>query len=464
MKKLPTLFVLCFLYACSAGQPLKTATSKEFENSAKAFVAAEFSVAQLNNYLNEDLARGKGYYHVDSNTLMTQALQEISEALKLFDIQKLRKASIMFHALATRHPENILVQENYYRSVFMRDFLVLGEPSAEANEVFETLNPLVQQTFNPPSFIHYLVLEETAEFNNQRMAALLTSIKEQPFSASLWVNLSREYEAQKLWWLAAATAQRAVELESDNPEYIYQLGDSINDIIQTSACYYDERKLALGAVKRIAKAAQVTQSQLHLDNTGLQYLRIGLFPLAYQHAKKAYEIERNVWTADHYFHSALLLNRYAEASTILQENLNYWDHPEELHAMLSVGQGARGVEANSFAHSTEFKNNVMFLARSHWVDALFSQQTEQPDFWLAETSNRWDRAVQSRLVGQIDSKEFLSLAKNGCERTEAYFYDAYYAWLQGDIGEARKQLKQVREQTATLYYEYLWAPLVLKSL
>lgn len=312
----------------------------------------------------------------------------------------------------------------------------------------------------------YLALEHKTENLSDRKSMLIQAIQDQPFSATLWNALSEVYEEKQAYWLAVSAAKRANELSADVPKFMYQLGDSISDVIAHESCQYDETEYRKSAIKLLAKAAKKEPNQLYYDNLSLHYLRIGLFPLAYQNAKQAFELDINPWTATHYAQASLLLQRYDEAAKALAKAKTVLEKDVDLDISAALawkrGEPEKAIAALNTLNKSQ--QNLLTKLRVNWLLAINGQQVNHKKLSGVKQENPWQGIVRQFILEEKQEEEFIGLADDGCKATEAYFYMAYQAWIHQDIEKSKAYLKKVSQQPATLYSEYYWAPLILEKI
>ncbi|WP_188150865.1 hypothetical protein [Teredinibacter waterburyi] len=386
-------------------------------------------------------------------------------------------AKLKLSKALTETPDNVFVQKAHYLSHYM-SFIYTNDFDLQLlTKLYAEMNPVIKADTPPPSRITYAKALINNADNKTLIELTLNTIAEQPESAFSWHSLSEHYEQEKYDWLALAAAQQANRLSADNPEYLYQLGDSINDIIQQNNCVYEEREYAKRAVSYIAKAAAKAPNQLYYDNASLQYLNLGLFPLAYDQSKKAWDLERNAWTAWHYGYSSLYAGRYNEAigPAKFLIDTNNGKGAYHLLAIAHVGLNQReqaldaleNLEKRSKKSSTaspEFQPTVFDKISILWLNALLNgsdRATALANLKLDSIAGKddWHTAIMQKFThgSETANSTLIAQAKNDCEQTEAYFFDAFYAWTQGDNNQTKTLLKKTTNSSATRYYEYMYA-------
>lgn len=417
-------------------------------------------------YKNQETAPATTREHL---LLADDAMTRVRKGYSSVDIDK----AIYHYGIALKtHPENIIIQELHYRALFIRDRLSVGSTaSTHLIDSHKNLNWLIKKTLNPPGYVNYLKEVDDKKSATRLIPLMQKLIFQQPDNAYLWNALSELYDDNKQYWLAVAAAKMANQLNKDVPKYMYQLGDSINNVIQSQDCRFDEKEYAKSAVKYIARAAAKQPNQLYFDNTGLQYMHLGLFPIAYQSSKKAYDLEKNEWTILHFIDASLLTHRYKEAKEAANHYASIVDKDAiESYAMISASEGNLGAAAEIMQKINHSSDGVLVELRTRWLHELAGTKYIEKDIQSLVPKGRWQASI-SAYFKQSSSNEvrgpqeqLVSTAKNGCQRTEAYFYTAYSYWKQQKKDKAIEYLKLVEQQTATRYTEYLWAGILKNQL
>ncbi len=411
---------------------------------------------------------------VDDLQAGAQAYAKFHQTGQLAELQ----AAVEYLTLAyQKEPESAAVQKYYYLAKYFHYIVYRDEDIDSLKSLYQQLNPLVQKQSPPPSRVKYATVSDSDTSRETIDPIVKAMIQEQPFNAGSWHALSEYYEQVKDYWMAIATAKRAVQLEPANAEYMYQLGDSINDVIQLTECRYDQQHYAKAAVSHIAKAAAKSPNQLYLDNSGLQYLRLGLFPLAYSQLEKAWEMEKNWWTATHLAQAAILTGRYQEAAPAVQyliseagDMSSYRLEAQRLiglkqfdAALAVVSTLETKIESNKNAKE-KFYVSVFDSLQLSWLKSLLIEEKLAANTYSTRAAVDWSKTVADYFALENWETDYLVLQSlNSCEQTEAWFYQAYASWLQDDSAAAVEQLKNTRSSAATLFTEYLWAQVLLDS-
>lgn len=418
------------------------------------------STSVLSNSSKQTLS-APGWRTMSSEEIFQAASKEYEQAFQANNPFKLQKATIMLEAIYQRHPENILIQDRYYSAMFMRDYTFGGKPTNKIIELFQNLNPLLKENFNPPSYIHILSAQDNNSSAPQILKLAKQSIADQPYSAASWNALSEAYVGTEDYWLAVAASKRALEIEPESAQYLLQYGNSVDFVASASDCVYDQRDYLSHSVKATAKASRQLENAFAYELTGLQYMRLGLLPLAYQNYKQGLALEKSPWMLGSYTEALIVMGRYDEAAdTLSHAELTEYDEVNEYHAMMTIAANHHNNGTQRFLNGHTEETNALWLARWHWVNSLISGVSEVPNFSLSTSDTEWEGRIKQFLKNDITHKELLDDANSGCEKTEANFYVAYDFWRKANVPLALEYLETAASQNATTYYEKMWAPIL----
>lgn len=375
-------------------------------------------------------------------------------------------------------PDNVFVQKAHYKAQYEAVFLELIRSMREPDytsllAIYGQLHPAIQNEVPVPSRLAY-AFAHAHEADSKEVEALLHQmVFEQPYNPANWLSLSEFYEENKQRWMAVVAADRAHQLNPDNAVIVYQLGDVINDVAQASECVYSQREYLKRSVFYMAKAAAKQPQPLYHNNTALQYMRLGLFPMGYQQAAKSWGIEQNRWSASRYAEATQLLERYDETVTAGEYFLNN-ENPVEGHLVLArVAVAQRKIKAALLAidaieesgnQNSQHRPESLTALQLSWVRALLSQKAVTPLLVKPRSNSEWVDNIVDYFDPLEEAKVSLEArAGDSCQLTEAYFYEAYKHWLTGNSPEAKRYLEKTLNSAATLYSEYLWAKAILGS-
>ena len=83
---------------------------------------------------------------------------------------------------------------------------------------------------------------------------------------------------------------------------------------------------------------------------------------------------------------------------------------------------------------------------------------------IASVNDRWERALLRFHRRELSENTLLSAARDACEKTEAHYFVAWRAWLEGDKQAARQHFERVLGYEVPRFFEYTAAKAHLRSL
>lgn len=372
----------------------------------------------------------------------------------------------LFHYadLHRRHPDNVLWQRSYYQTLFWQVASKHQRPTAELEALFSQLNPLVREELSPPSTIIYLAAITRKAPPQQLIPLLQQMVKDQPSSPYAWGRLAVLYTQVRQPWLSLAAAQRANALDPENADYWFLMGRNLQRIAAAEGCLYSESAYNKKSATYFAKAAVKDKSVRNLSASASAYLDLGLFPLAYSEAKKAYETSAEPISRYYYAQAAEYMQMPGETARLAHEMLRGEPDPSahEILARLSAREKQWDQAAShmrQFVKSNE--KDLLAGLRLQWLEQLTGQagSASPPDTsWPT-----WYKTVftfisdTQRQPAGFDPNFLTDRAKTPCEVTEAHFYTAYAHWLRKDRPRALQHLQLTVQSEAKGYTEYLWA-------
>lgn len=376
-------------------------------------------------------------------------------------------ANALYRDLYHERPDDINFQWGYYFTSIVLSSLGIGPSWEENNALFSKLSPAAKSNLASPGRLAYLDGLKAEEDNEALVSHLKKAIEQHPLDGFSWYHYSMIMEDNKSHWFSVALAKQAYLLNSESEEYAFQVADALNDVIQSSECIYEQEELSKKAASYYTKAAFLNpQEQVYIDNIALQYLRLGVIPIAYAKSKEAFEMSPNAWNADHYAVSSLLLRKYDEAGYAANALLNDMNDVSAFgtHAMLAASKGEWN---GAVAHYEQFMSNsaasfyesLVYL----WLLGISGAQAGL-DFQSVAASTEWEKSILHFLSdADAHPNVLVDLASDRCEKTEAHFYTAMKHWFLGDESAVKSHLTHAVEYRNTLFIEYMWATILLRQ-
>lgn len=373
--------------------------------------------------------------------------------------------------------DNVSIQEIHYTVEYMSAAIHKQQDLSELTRLYQQLNPLLRANMAPPKNLPYLYARKAKAPIKDLIQLLLQALQEQPLNANLWLELSTQYEDDDNVWMAIYAAQRAAALEPEDASIQFQLGESLHAVAMNSGCAYEEKPYLKAALPYFLKAIALKPQQLYLDNAALIYLRLGLPPLAYDQAKKAWQLQKNKWTGTHYAQAALQLGKIDEARTVAKETIQQFDEIELYTLLIAIDlrQGQwQSAAKTSDIFLTELRkrypgsNSANFFTplSSQWFNAIANQHSQPLELQSLSANSEWGNTLLQAIHNRSQnatSPPLIQFAQTACQKTEALFYEALLSWMQGDVNQAKILLQQIKPLGITLYQESIYADALLAS-
>ena len=381
------------------------------------------------------------------------ALEEDNWPL-LFEAEALLKAAYQ------AHPDNVLYQLEYYAVTLN---VLASKPKFSeraAWRLFQTLHPVVQAESVSPAFVTYSFMEGNDSLS-QRIDVLKRAIKQNPYNPQNWYVLSQLYVAQNQYHMAAAMAHRALTLLPDSPVYAFQYGASLGHGLEQNACVYQHKPGLKIAAKYLAKAVSKKQDNpYYLTALSRQYLHLGIFPLAYAQAKKAYEIKSTLETARNYFYAGLYTNNLNS----VQGPLAYLVEHHGEHSHLEVALAAWRLDVDRFV-ALLVKTDQSQQSDFHTLNMDYLTGMERDEFRDTVLALESESLAKHYVLGEaaLSDQAFISQATNECQKAEYAFYTAIQQWRNGNKQGFVKTLHNIQRQKVPLVFASLWAKNILSE-
>lgn len=411
-----------------------------------------------------------------SQSFETVALQQYEKYRQTgaeADLIAAKKSIALAHNV---QPDKLSVQALRYRMEMLEQMDSAFPDKRELERQYRNLHPLLRADLPPPSVVHYTQAQDAGASAHELLAILTAMIVDKPNSGGMWYELSRLYENEGLNWLALYAAKRAIELSSDEADYHFQSGYLLR-VIAAQHCSYESKAYMQAALPYLLRANGLEEKAHYLNNIATVYLELGITPLGYDQAKKAFALDQASITARTFAQAAFLLGKTNEAIDIV-DGVEVASGGPDVRMMKSIAQASSGQWREAVVNATEYVTarqqerpdseyskfyGPLYLA---WLEALNSGGAVAPTWGQMSGITEWQISVlpviQARLA-QESEQSLVALATNACEKTEAYFFEAMTQWSRGDMAAAKRSLALMKQQGATLFDEYLLGEALLRS-
>lgn len=384
-------------------------------------------------------------------------------------IMPLLLAEKLFGKSLAMQPDNINIQQAHYDTLMWASFWKKDYSEEAVETAFNALNPLIRQDVSPPAKITYARLSGKAEAD-ALIPILFRAIQQQPRNAHTWKELSEQYAELEQDWMAVAAAEQAVKYAPEDPDNNERLAYAINGVIESRACNFEQKPLLKRSAYYGAKAAAADKENSDTAGlVGLQYLRLGLHPLAHKFALHAYTLQQDAWNGSLLIDTYLNLNKYQEASELAQTLLNNGlDYAEPYRDFALYKASISDWDQASLDYRELVKkdpDNIYYSLIANWLQSI-SNNTPLPLMLdKVQLNNDWEEILYNYLTAvEAPATTPVDQAKDACELADAHFYTAMRFWRDGDKEKMQEHLKLTRKQNATWFQEHFWAGVLLKQL
>ncbi|ABD81685.1 hypothetical protein [Saccharophagus degradans] len=378
-------------------------------------------------------------------------------------------AEKLFAKSLAMQPDNINIQQAHYDTLMWASFWKNDYSEQEVEAAFNALNPFIRQDVSSPAKISYARLSGDASADTL-IPILFRAIQQQPRNAHTWKELSEQYAEKEHDWMAVAAAEHAVKYAPDDPENNQRLAYAINGVIESRACNFEQKPLLKRSAYYGAKAAAADKENADTAGlVGLQYLRLGLHPLAHKFAAQAYSLEQDAWNGSLLIDTYINLNKYQEAAelaqTLLSNGLKYAE-PYRDFALYKASTG-HWDEASLEYRKLVKKDpeNIYYNLIANWLQSISNNTPLPLMLENVQLNNDWEKILYNYLTAEkAPATTPVDQAKDVCELADAHFYTAMRFWRDGDSAKTQQHLKLARKQGATWFQEHFWAGVLLKEL
>ncbi len=376
-----------------------------------------------------------------------------------------------------RAPDDVNLQEILYKTQYVRTALTPHSDLSKLNTLYQSLNPILASHLAPPSKISYSKAVQDEKPAQDIIQLIQQAIFDQPYFSDSWYRLAQLYVDQDQAWQALYPSLKAVQLDPEIADYQFQAGSIIESLASSRDCWVEHKSYLPKALPYFVKAASLAEHEVFFDNLALLYLRLGLAPIAYQQAHKAWDLKPNGWNGTHLAQAAFLMNKSEEAKKIATLVASQHKQIEGyfLLAVLAIEDqnwrlanlllGTFLEHLKKLDPGTE-TTEVYIPYVISWLDALDSQTQSEAVLPQVSAPSPWTQSLVEAVEKNVKhhtQSHLAEQANNSCQHTEALFIDAMIAWRRGDNVQAQQWLTEIAQQGTPLYDETLLAKAMLRS-
>lgn len=386
----------------------------------------------------------------------------------------LAKADFHLGQALKAQPDNILFQLNYYNAHITSLSSFESYDEQAALKLFNTLHPAIQSEAITPAFVSFNYSTTLKQSNKTQLKHILRATQQNPENPQNWFYLSRTFQAEQQYWLAAASAAISQKISPSTPAYSYEFAKNLASIAYSDHCPDNRKALTVRAAKLFSQAAITdNKNALYLAASSEAYLRLGINPLALAQAKLAYQQSPNAITAKSLFDALFFNSQFNEAWEILDVmqtelklkpslflGLKNWYYNKEARK-LDIHTGT--IESMMLSNTPEH-SHFSFLASPLFIPPTKQKLTEMDDekpFHL----NKNDRIVFSFVTSndQTDHVDFLNKEGTECEKDRRQFYSAGVDRLNTPNLNWQEAFKKSRIKENRLRAENYWQFLLSRT-
>lgn len=363
------------------------------------------------------------------------------------------------------YADNVHWQNYYYRTLYTLSALDWHFWHVRLQQHHSQLNKLVKSDLLPPAFLDYRLQEDSSD-DQRKQQLLFRALQQEPKSHPVWYHLSLFYQRQSQLELALYAALAAEKHSVDVANVYFQVGSLYHQLAGAKDCSYEYPQLDRQAVKYLAKSAGLQPENPDFqDSLATIYNHIGLFPLALQVAKKAYDLQKSDLTVSGLGDAHYGMGHYVEAGKLFNELATSYQSEWAYENLVATAM-VESRWADAFGHADSmaaaYPDDVYFYVMKLWLRQL----SNTPGSEIAPVAKEQWSNLMLTYVADFTAQEpdrLINAAGNVCQSTEAHFYTAMRWWFAGEPARAKAHLETVLALKNYSYLEYRWARAMLLS-
>ncbi len=381
------------------------------------------------------------------------------------DTRSLVDARIHLEKAYRIRPSDINIQDAYVNYKYSTAYLVDADKIEEQLlKVYNALHPYVRNQYAPPATLSYFKAKKNGADREQQYLLLDRALSQNPSNPNAWLNISDFFLSIGFLWQALSTAHIAYSLKPDEASYANKVGIAYSIMAFSKACVADHSNYLKKSAEYYLRASKLApENGDYLANLSRRYLSLGLLPLAYSQAKKAFDLNPSPRISAIYAHTAILQGKWQEAEGAITKVHSSLASPQEanqwaLHQAAHVSQALI-----KYGHDTEIPQTLSqheaakdFLSLFRKIIQPRGYNTAPSEFdgneTLAEIAIYLDQDVVSMKEEDIETG-FI----DRCKRSSWYFALATKAATNGEDQKKQYFLDKVVQERNFSSHEYFWA-------
>lgn len=411
------------------------------------------------------------YSPSQDNTLTPFALYEKAQSFyTLWDTHKkredLEEAYRYSKAAYNARPFNLVAQKLYYTVLVNLGFQFDDVTEDELALAFDALHPNVKADSAAPAKILYARNIRLKAEADALVPYLYRAIKQKPNDAHTWRQLSEQLAVLGQYDLSISSANIGNHIEPNTDYSSFAVAKAYNNKIESGECFYSDVTSIKRAAFHSAKSAKIKESDYANGFVALQYLRLGLYPLAHQFAVKANDKTHDKWSTTLLVDILLNLKRYNQALELTIQNGKRDPYLVALSESMLALSESRLHDARLWYQKSYNNKSIYHVLVENWLTSLIEGKNVPINISPELPNNPWEKSLGTFLKypNIFKSSHLIEKATNVCRKTDAHFYTAMQFWREGNIGAAKKHLELTKKQGVPRYREHILADLIIDLL
>lgn len=414
----------------------------------------------------------------ESASVLTKKGQaEIAKWERTGDYSFLKKAESYFSQALISSPHEAINQSIYYNILYKLSVNNWRQWGNKLESRFDKLDDLVKENSNPPGLARYLNASSNYEKLENPIELLKDALSRQPKSYIVWVALGEEFLKEEQMELALFNGQRAIAINPEIPIAYFLVLETIEKQSGSQSCIYDgmlrpDRSYEY-ANNIVLKLISLQDEDIELrSDLSLNYSAVGLYPLAFEIAKKAYKEKPSSYTRDALATALLGIGNIEEAKPLFRKLVEDDNSYIGQSGLISIAVRESDFQKASHLMKSLTRNSQKFhdYLYNLWIDSITSnkdrEQINQSLKLVDDTpvEDDWQRLVVEILLDENrDVDELVNAAEDVCQQTEAYFYSAMKNWMLGSPEKSKMFLKKTASLNTYDFIEHIRARDLLES-
>lgn len=438
MKKITFVIIFIFISGCSA-------LNKKQEGVWGEIQAHKQQLSKDPNNANSLASLGEHYYAL----------------FKSSNDSKYRDLSIEYNeAYLKVDPHHPKVQRSLYLAYFTKvskAHSIKDEHRLKA--LYKMMTPINARRLSPPSLAVYLYLVERQPKVDELIEVLKDAIVEQPKNVHAYIKLAKLYQFKERDKMAMGVLMFASKHNSEYPYLQAALGDMYFDRGENKVCtgdQYGDLNSALTAYKKVLKT-RPDDADL-LSYMARAYFLNGHLRLALQKYKQSYKYANEDMDLLEIGSLYSILGKTDKAEEYFLKSEDEVYKNQDL-AFLYFSQEKWKKSLGNFDAFFALKDDYFYGRLIHSYALGLNNENNNANAQLMQFAKKypldeWEESLYRFRLGELTPDNLNEQATDACKRTEAYFYQAMQARLNGNFTDYQLFLDKVLQEKIYKFVEY----------